>query len=245
MASSVTRLTSQQDPVLPRLADVYFRVYPQPLIETAHKGTSIVREDDFADHSILILEGWAALSKMLPGGETQTIDVLLPGDFALIGALYASVAACSVDALSDVRYINIRRTQINGDGPDMAELRDLTAAGIVHTQARTAELLLRLGRGSAASRVAYALLEFFVRLEIIGLTDGTRFSFPMTQRELGEFTGLSNVHVCRTLRRFERAGVLSHPSPSDIALDDMDALCAEAGIDMDLFRQEILLKRIA
>ena len=229
--------------VVPRLVQAYLRVNPQPVIETARKGASILREDDFADHSMLLLEGWAALSKMLPEGETQIIDVLLPGDFALIGALHASVAACSVEALSDIRYVNIRRAQINGDGPEMANLRELAAAEIVHTQARTAELLLRLGRGSAASRIAYALLEFYIRLETIGLTDGNRFVFPMTQRKFGQFTGLSNVHVCRTLRRYERDGIVSHPAPSEIALNDLNALCEAAGIDLDTFRQEILLQR--
>lgn len=241
---SVNTLVKQPVNVaLPQLVEAYFRVHPHPLIETAQKGTSIVREDDFADHSILLLEGWVAMSKMLPDGETQIIDVLLPGDFALIGALHATVAACSVDALSDIRYITIRRAQINGDGPEMASLRELTAAEIVHTQARTSELLLRLGRGSAASRVAYALLEFYIRLEVIGLTNENCFAFPMTQRKFGEFTGLSNVHVCRTLRRFERDGAISHPTPTDIALNDLDALCDTAGIDLDTFRHEILLQR--
>lgn len=245
MHSAIALAKSPLTNTPPQLVKAYFRVNPNPLIEIARKGASIVREDDFADHSILLLEGWAALSKALPDGETQIIDVLLPGDFALIGALHAPVSACSVDALSNIRYITIRRAMINGDGPDMAALRELTAAEIVHTQARTSELLLRLGRGSAASRVAYALLEFYVRLEAIGLTRGNSFAFPMTQGKFGEFTGLSNVHVCRTLRRFERDGIVSHPTPSDIALDDLDSLCEIAGLDLGTLRHEILLKRSA
>ncbi len=227
------------------LAETYLHSHPNPVIATALKGETLVQEDDFADHSMLLLEGWVAFSKMLPDGETQIIDVMLPGDFALIGAVYAPVAACSVEALSDARYITIRRAQMNGNEPEMGNLRELTAGEIVRTQARTAELLLRLGHGSAASRIAYALLEFYVRLEKIGMIKNNSFTFPMTQRKFGDFTGLSNVHVCRTLRRFEREGIISHPSTTEIALKKLDVLCDIAGIDLDTLRHALLLHRVS
>ncbi len=223
-------------------AESYMLAQAQSVIETAPKGRTIIQEDGFADHAILLLEGWMALSKMLPDGEIQIIDVMLPGDFALIGAVNAPVAACSVEALSVVKYINIRPPHANGPAPELVELRELMAGEIVRTQARTAELLLRLGKGSAASRVAYALLEFYVRLEAIGQADDARFSFPMTQQKVGEFTGLSNVHVCRTMRRFERDGIIAHPSHIEIELCDLPALCDIAGIDLEAFQHEILVQ---
>ncbi|MFP7674494.1 Crp/Fnr family transcriptional regulator [Marivita sp. S0852] len=227
-------------PKKPALVTAFLKAQPKAHIETAAKGTSIVREDDFADHSMLLLDGWAAFSKMLPDGETQIVDVMLPGDFALIGAAHASVAACSVDALSDVRYINIRAVQANGPEPELATLRELMAAEIVKTQSRTSELLLRMGKGSSTNRIAYALLEFFVRLEAIDRVDGTRFEFPMTQHKIGEFTGMSNVHVCRTMRRFERDGLISYPQHGEICLDDLEALTEFAGIDLDTLRHVLL-----
>lgn len=227
----------------PPLVAAYLNLQPQAAIETARKGKVIVQEDGFADHAMLLLQGWVALSKMLPDGETQIIDIMLPGDFALIGAETAPVAACSVEALSDARFINIRAPNANGPAPDMASLRVMMAAEIVRTQARVSELLLRLGQGSAASRIAYALLEFYIRLEAIGLVRDRHFSFPITQQKLGEFTGLSNVHVCRTLRRFERDGFISHPHNSDILLCDIDALCDIAGVDLEALRHEILTQR--
>lgn len=225
------------------LVDAFLRVQPRPSIETAQKGKVIVQEDAFADHAMLLLEGWVALSKMLPDGETQIIDVLFPGDLALIGAVSAPVSACSVEALSDARFINIPPTYANGPEPELAKLRNLMAAEIVRTQARTAEILLRMGKGAAANRLAYALLEFYVRLEAVGLAKNARFMFPMTQHKFGEFIGLSNVHVCRTMRRFERDGIMSHPSQGEIILNDLNALCEIAGVDLDGLRREILVHR--
>jgi len=229
-------------PAAPLVA-AYLSVQPHPPIEAVPKGRIIVQEDDFADHAMLLLDGWVAFSKMLPDGETQIIDVMLPGDFALIGAETAPVAACTVEALSDARFINIRPPHANGPAPELAGLRGLMAAEIVRSQARISELLLRLGQGSAASRVAYALLEFYIRLDAIGLVKDQCFAFPITQQKTGEFTGLSNVHVCRTMRRFERDGLISHPHHNDIILCDIDALCGIAGVDLRVLRNEILSQR--
>ena len=66
----------------PTLIGTFLRVQPKPRIDTAPKGKTLIQEDDFADHSMLLLEGWIAFSKMLPDGGVQIIDVMLPGDFA-------------------------------------------------------------------------------------------------------------------------------------------------------------------
>lgn len=225
------------------LTDLVMRLQARPQVETARKGRILLQEDAFADHSMLLLEGWVGLSKMLPEGEAQIIDVLLPGDLAMIGARRAPVSAFSVEALSDARYVSIRPSRLQGPAPEMAMLRDLIAAEMVRAQARTAEILLRMGRGTAANRLAYALLEFHARLGAVGLVRDNAFEFPMTQQRLGEFVGLSNVHVCRTMRRFAREGIVSHPADGHLRLDDLDALCGIAGVDLAALRNEILARR--
>ena len=223
------------------LRESFLNRTPAPRIRHAAKGENIVNEGDSADYSLLLLEGWIALSKMLSDGDAQIIDIMVPGDFALIGARAVPIAACSVEALSDVSYILIGRDEVNGSDSAAADLREVLAGTIVATQARTSEILLRMGKSSAASRVAYALIELFIRLEAAGLTEGSSFHFPITQQRLGDFTGLSNVHVCRTLRRFVRGGLISYPDPAHIALVDLDALAEIAEIDLSMFRNGILL----
>lgn len=208
----------------------------------AARGAVLITEGDFADHSLLLLKGWIGLSKTLLSGETQIIDVMLPGDFALIGTKNVPVAANTAEALSDIEYMTIRPSVANGPEPAMARLRELMAASILTTQSRTSELLLRVGRGSAANRIAYALLEFYVRLESVGRTKGMTYDFPITQQKLGEFTGLTNVHVCRTLRRFEREGLISHPKGHLITLNDIDALCDLADINLEFLKDAILMR---
>ncbi|MFP7571393.1 Crp/Fnr family transcriptional regulator [Marivita sp. S2033] len=239
----LSAINAATDASYPSIVDEYLALWPQHLTLQAAKGKMVTQEGDHADHSILLLSGWMALSKSLPDGGTQIIDIILPGDFVLLGATIAPVAACSVEALSDASYTIVKPDRANGPDPVMARMRLLMAAVLVTTQARTAELLLRLGKSSAASRIAYALIELYTRLEPLNLAHRGRFNLPMTQHKIGEFVGLSNVHVCRTMRRFERAGIITNLDHQDIVINDLSALAEIAEIDLDVFRREILLRR--
>ncbi|WP_324754219.1 Crp/Fnr family transcriptional regulator [Roseovarius sp. Pro17] len=208
----------------------------------AKRDEILVHESDAADYSILLLDGWIALSKTFQSGDVQIIDMMLPGDFALVGTQMVAVAATTMEALSDVEYIRIGPNDANGPCAASARLRQVLAASILTTQSRTSELLLRLGRGSAASRIAYALLEIYTRLQAVGRTEGAAFEFPISQQKFGEFTGMTNVHVCRTMRRFEVGGLIRHFDRHSIELIDLPALCALADIDLDRFKEEILIR---
>ncbi len=227
------------DPVV----DAYFALRPKQAIRKAGKGHAVVQERGYSKHSILLVSGWAALSKSMSEGGIQIIDVMLPGDVALIGADIAPVAAFTIEALTGISYIAIPLEHINGPELQHAQFRRLLVAMLITAQARMSELLLRMGRSSATCRLAYALLELYIRLERMGLARNGCFHLPLNQHKIGEFAGLSNVHVCRTMRRFERNGLITHLNKHDIRLNDLPSLSALAEINLASFREEILLRR--
>jgi CRP-like cAMP-binding protein len=47
-----------------------------------------------------------------------------------------------------------------------------------------------------------------VRLGIVGLADNDSYDFPLTQVEIGDFLGLTSVHVNRTLQELRRTRVI-------------------------------------
>ncbi len=206
------------------------------------RGSIIAHEGDKADFLLLVLEGWIGLSKALYDGQTQLIDLLMPGDSALIAAVGASTSPYSAEALCEVRYLAFTEDMVNGSEPEAAELRRHIASAVAIRQARMAELLLRMGQGSAEMRISFALLELFLRLEAVGKTDGRKFHLPMNQKQIGQFAGLTNVHVCRTLRRFARNGVVKSGDHTDIEIVDIDALCDLADVNLDELRAEIVLQ---
>jgi CRP-like cAMP-binding protein len=66
------------------------------------------------------------------------------------------------------------------------------------------EQVVRLGRRSAYERVAHLVLEMHCRLSAIDQVKNGMMSFPLTQEMLADATGLSIVHVNRTLQQLRR-----------------------------------------
>ena len=70
------------------------------------------------------------------------------------------------------------------------------------------EWIVNVGGRDAYSRIAHLFCEIFLKLKAVGLTNGTSFDFPITQSKLGEATGLSTVHVNRSVQSLRTDGLI-------------------------------------
>ena len=66
-----------------------------------------------------------------------------------------------------------------------------------------------IGRLSAYERIAHLFCEMYLRLEAVGLASEHRCPWPLTQVDLADAMGLSNVHVNRTLQEMRGKGVIT------------------------------------
>ena len=53
------------------------------------------------------------------------------------------------------------------------------------------------------------MCELVVRFKGVGLADGHVISFPITQAEIGDALGLTNIHVNRSIRVLRLQGLIS------------------------------------
>ncbi len=70
------------------------------------------------------------------------------------------------------------------------------------------EWTLNVGHRTAYERIAHLLCEMIFRLRAVGLSDGKSCDFPLTQVDLADATGLTSVHVNRTLQELRREGLI-------------------------------------
>ena len=70
------------------------------------------------------------------------------------------------------------------------------------------EWTMSLGQRTASERMAHLLCEIFLRLRLAGLTREDSCDFPLTQSDLADATGLSKVHVNRTLQELRSAELI-------------------------------------
>jgi CRP-like cAMP-binding protein len=85
------------------------------------------------------------------------------------------------------------------------------------------EWTVNIGQRTALERIAHLLCELFIRLKTVGLTNGKSFEAPVTQTDLADATGLSTVHINRTLREL-REGRLVEWKGKIVTIPDLDAL---------------------
>ena len=94
------------------------------------------------------------------------------------------------------------------------------------------EWVVNVGRRDAYARIAHVLCEIYVRLKAVGLVDGQAYQLPITQAELGDATGLSTVHVNRTLQELRGNSVISTPKSGRVVIEDWDRLQGAGEFDV-------------
>jgi CRP-like cAMP-binding protein len=198
-------------------------------VRMMERGQFIVRERELASHSCLILSGYSIRSKMTATGSRQIVAIHMKGELVDIQNSMLKVADHSVQMLTAGRIAMIRREeiiQLTLDRPAVGQamwIDTLVDASILR------EWVANVGRRDARTRVAHILCEFAVRLRVGGQgAADTHYELPMTQDQLADATGLTAVHINRTLKGLEKDGLIERPNPRVISIGNWRKL-AEVG----------------
>ena len=158
--------------------------------------------------SLILIEGWMARSKDLSGGERQFTELHVAGDFADLHSFTLKRLDHDVVTLSDCTIAVAPHDRLQAlveSHPRLARIywfmTNVDAA--IHR-----ESALSLGQRSALARMAHLFCELCARLEVVGLAQGDRYDFPLTQRELADCLGLTVVHANRTVQELRRRGLI-------------------------------------
>jgi len=168
----------------------------------------LIRSGQELNSSNLLLDGWMARTKDLPGGERQVTELHVAGDFAdlhgfTLRRLDHDVVTLSECTIGVVPHERLR--EITERYPRLARFYWFSANV---DAAITRELALSLGQRSAMSRMAHLFCELYMRLDAVGQARSDGYAFPLTQRELSECLGLTVVHVNRTIQELRRRGLV-------------------------------------
>jgi CRP-like cAMP-binding protein len=169
----------------------------------------IIREGDRPKHVNLILDGWACHYKMLQDGRRQITSFLMAGDICDLRLFILNAMDHSIGALTPVTVAEIPSSTIAAlieSHPRLA--RAFWWASLVE-EAILREWITSLGQRQAMERLAHLLCELFIRLRGVGLTNGASCDLPLTQEQLGDATGMSLIHVSRTLRELRESGLIA------------------------------------
>lgn len=178
------------------------------VIRAVPKGANLITEGERSDHIYIVVSGWAARYRLTSSGKRQILNFMLPGD--LVGLMFCTLrkADHSVCAITDLRIACLPQTRFEAlafQYPDVFKAIHWTSAC---EWAMICEHLVDLGRRSATHRIAHLLLELRSRLTLIDHGSCESFYLPITQEMIADFTGLTHVHVSRSLRKLCELGLL-------------------------------------
>lgn len=204
---SLIRKLEQRD----RLSDEEKHVLANAVARIREFGVDedLVSEGERPSYSTLLLEGFAARYKDLADGRRQITAIHVPGDFVdlhsfLLHRMDHGIVALTPCRIGAVPHETLRH--ITERHPHLTRLLWLSTLidGSIHR-----ESLVGMGRRTALGRMAHLLCELFLRLQVIGQTEGDSFRLPLTQAELGDTLGLSTVHVNRVVQELRTAGLIT------------------------------------
>ena len=188
----------------------------------------VVREYEQATHSCLLLSGYAVRTKIVVGGARQICSVHMKGEVVDLQNSLLGKADHSVQMLTTGQVAMIPRDAIERiafERPDVGKamwIDTLIDASIFR------EWIANVGRRDARTRITHLLCELALRLKVAGLGQQTNYEVPMTQEQIADATGLTPVHVNRTIRTLETEGLIQRSNPRSIIIGDWKKL-AETG----------------
>jgi CRP-like cAMP-binding protein len=194
----------------------------------------LISEGDKPRHVHLVLDGWACRYKQLPDGKRQIVSLFVPGDFCDVNVYILSQMDHSIGAITRLKVAMITPDEMNGLTAERPRITQALWWHELVTAAVQREWTLNLGQRSAYERLAHLLIELYTRLKTVGRAHKGHCDFPLTQNDLADATGLTAVHVNRTLQELRRDNLI------ELERKQLHILDLQRMIDVSMFNPNYL-----
>ena len=194
-----TRLSSDDKAAISKISNTSRVIAPR---------RDLIREGENPKFAHLMLDGWACRYKTLPDGRRQIVAFFVPGDFCDLNVYVLRQMDHSVGAITRLSVADISREDMDRLTARYPRVAQALWWETLVNAAIQREWTLSVGQRTAYERIAHLLAELFLRLRTVKMTSGTSCDFPLTQNDLADATGLTAVHVNRTLQELRRDGLI-------------------------------------
>jgi CRP-like cAMP-binding protein len=204
-------------------------------LENRRAGEGLVRTGDRPSRSFLILSGLLASSKAaMASGEVQITCFHLPGDMPDLHGLHLTTLDSDIRALTDCQLAFMAHRDLRRLCDQHPRLAALLWRTTLVDAAIYREWVVNVGQRPAINRIAHVFCELMIRMEVAGLAQDRSCHLGLTQQHLSEATGLSSVHLNRTLQELRARGLISF-GQGTLTIHDWAAL-----VELGDFRADFL-----
>lgn len=173
------------------------------------RGDILRHEGDPHPKMYLLLSGWTASSMIVPDGGRQLFNIHMPGDMLGMPSLAMANAPDTITALTTVTVSMIDTSAMGRLFKSNARIAALLFLISQEERVALMDRLVSIGRTSAINRVAAVVAGLYRKLMRADPAMPPSFEVPLTQSDLADMTGLTVVHVNRTIQRLRQDKILS------------------------------------
>ena len=207
-------------------------------------GQEVYQGGDANKDLYVVKNGWAFSYTDLPDGRRQIVKIHHPGDIIGFPDVALKHSTTTLRTIEPVCLCPFPKSSLDEILRKSPKLSALLLSIALRDHVVLIDVLRAMGRMSAHERISYMLLDLVSRLRITnpGMTDTIRL--PMTQSQIADYLGLTNVYISKTFIRLEQEGFIWREQDSLRLLreDDMIELTdfhdRYADMDTSWFPQE-------
>lgn len=228
------------------------RVLQRSILSTAEQNTilslpvrtrQVHRDQDFVglgqrvDHACLVIAGLVGRFDQSGSGARQITALHIAGDMPDLHSVVQPTATSALQALDTSTIMQIPHGAIRqaaADSPAIAEAlwRDCMVDAMI-----MAQWVTNVGRRDAHARIAHLFCEMACRFKAARANNKVTYKLRMTQTHLADASGLTPVHVNRTLMSLREIGTSFRGS--DVRIEDWAALAAAGDFNRNYLQDEI------
>ena len=189
----------------------------------------LIREGDRPENVLVILDGFACRYKLMPKARRHLMALLIPGDFCDLHVALLNYMDHGISTLSPCEVAEIPRAVIETLTDNRRIARALWWATLVD-EATLREWLANMGQRDANRQTAHLFCELLCRLQAVGRATHNSYDLPLTQSDLSDVLGRSDVHMNRILQELRAGGLVAFGSRR-LEILDVERLKAYCGFN--------------
>lgn len=167
-----------------------------------------VRLGERVHHASFVVAGLVGRFGQNRDGRRQITAVHIPTDMVDLHSVVAPEACSALQALSVATILRVPHSALREVAHRYPAIAEAFWRECVVDASVLAEWVVNVGRRDAKSRLAHLFCEIACRMERTGEKAGSVVPFPATQNHMADMTGLTSVHVNRSLRTLLKENVV-------------------------------------
>ncbi len=171
-------------------------------------GRDIYRSGDVAKELFVVSKGWLFSYTDLPDGRRQVVKIHHPGDIIGFPDIALSHMTTTLRTAQAVCLCPFPKSSLDTILRESPRLSALILSIALRDQVVFIDLLRAMGRMRAQEKIAYMILDLLARLRVTNTKMTDTINMPLTQGQIGDYLGLTNVYVSRTMVALEDEGYI-------------------------------------